>query len=235
MSDDEFEPWIGRLGKDRLTRNPITYRARIIRATNRARGGATATPYRNRFTGSRMGRGSGAARLLTSHDRWQAFRHRRVVIKSRIVGLKGKGLAGPNAHIRYLQRDGTTREGNPGELYDAKHDTADGKAFLRHTANDRHQFRFIVSAEDAHEYEDLRPLTRRLMSRMEEDLGTPLEWVAVDHFNTAHPHTHIILRGKDEHGADLIIAREYLTRGMRERAVEIVSLGSGPIDVRGAI
>jgi type IV secretory pathway VirD2 relaxase len=66
----------------------------------------------------------------------------------------------------------------------------DGKAFLEKGAEDRHQFRFIVSPEDGDRYEDLKPLTRRLMARMEEDLGTKLDWVAVDHFNTGHPHTY---------------------------------------------
>src|SRR3546814_15459068 len=66
------------------------------------------------------------------------------------------------------------------------------------------------------------------MTRMEEDLGTKLDWVAVDHFNTGHPHTHIILRGRDEKGADLIIARAYLSHGLRERACELVDLDTGP-------
>ena len=85
-----------------------------------------------------------------------------------------------------------------------------------------------MSAEDGAEYEDLKPLVRRLMDRMEEDLGTKLDWVAVDHHNTGHPHTHIILRGRDELDHDLIIAREYVTHGMRERAAEIVTLDLGP-------
>src|SRR3546814_13285431 len=68
---------------------------------------------------------------------------------------------------------------------------------------------------DGADYEDLKPLTRRLMTRMEEDLGTKLDWVAVDHFNTGHHHTHIILRGRDEKGADLIIARDYISHGLR--------------------
>lgn len=66
------------------------------------------------------------------------------------------------------------------------------------------------------------------MAQMEEDLGARLDWVAVDHFNTGHPHTHIILRGKDERGADLIIARDYISTGLRERAAELVSLDLGP-------
>jgi type IV secretory pathway VirD2 relaxase len=88
--------------------------------------------------------------------------------------------------------------------------------------------RFIVSPEDAIEYQELKDFTRRLMRRMAEDLDTTLDWVAVDHYNTGHPHSHIVLRGKDERGADLIIAREYLSQGMRERAAEIVTLDLGP-------
>jgi type IV secretory pathway VirD2 relaxase len=66
------------------------------------------------------------------------------------------------------------------------------------------------------------------MTQMEEDLGTKLEWVAVDHYNTGHPHSHIILRGKDDRGQDLVIAREYITKGLRERAAELVTLDLGP-------
>src|SRR3546814_4051825 len=66
------------------------------------------------------------------------------------------------------------------------------------------------------------------MTRMEEDLGTKLDWVAVDHFNTGHPHTHIIVRGRDDRGKDLIIARDYISHGLRERACELVDLDLGP-------
>ncbi|WP_448140409.1 DUF3363 domain-containing protein [Sphingopyxis fribergensis] len=63
---------------------------------------------------------------------------------------------------------------------------------------------------------------------VEDDLGTSLDWVAVDHFNTGHPHTHIIVRGKDDQGRDLIIARDYMSHGLRERACELVDLDLGP-------
>ena len=127
-----------------------------------------------------------------------------------------------------IQRDGVTRDGQPGELYSAERDRADGKAFIERSTGDRHQFRFIVAPEDGAEYDDLRPFVRRLMTQMEEDLGTRLEWVAVDHYNTGHPHSHIILRGKDDRGRDLVIAREYITKGLRERAAELVTLDLGP-------
>jgi type IV secretory pathway VirD2 relaxase len=63
---------------------------------------------------------------------------------------------------------------------------------------------------------------------MEEDLGTKLDWVAVDHFNTGHPHSHVVIRGKDDLGKDLIIAQDYITDGVRLRAQERATLELGP-------
>src|SRR5690606_26511850 len=116
---------------------------------------------------------------------------------------------------------------DPGELYDARGDVADGRTFLDRADGDRHQFRFIVSPEDGAQYEDLKSVTRRLMSQMETDLGTKLDWVAVDHFNTGHPHTHILVRGKDDNDKGRVIARSYITDGIRERASDIVSFDLG--------
>jgi len=149
-------------------------------------------------------------------------------VKASLIRLAGKGGRAARAHMRYVQRDGVTREGSPGELYGPENDRADGKEFLERTAGDRHQFRFIVSAEDGAEYPDLKPYVRRLMTQLEQDLGTRLDWVAVDHFNTERPHTHIVLRGVDDRGDNLIIAREYIAHGLRERASELVTLDLGP-------
>jgi len=44
---------------------------------------------------------------------------------------------------------------------------------------------------------------------MESDLDTPLDWIAVDHHNTGHPHTHIIVRGVTGDGKILNIAGDY--------------------------
>jgi len=226
-SEDDFELRLGRM-RAKGGRRSRKFLHRVLAAANLARGGALILGRRRGFTGSRIGRGAGVGRVLSSRDRYAAFRQRRVIIKSRIVRLAGKGMAGASAHLRYVERDGTTRDGQRGQLYGAEADKVDGKAFLDRQAGDRHQFRFIVSPEDGGEYDDLKPLTRRLMARMEEDLGTSLDWVAVDHYNTGHPHTHIIVRGKDGSGKDLIIARDYIAHGMRERACELVDLDLGP-------
>jgi type IV secretory pathway VirD2 relaxase len=227
FSEDDFEPRLGRI-RAKGGKQGRKFLSKVLAAANLARGGAGSQGRRVRFDGSRIGRGSGVGRVLGSRDRYAAFRARRVIIKSRIVRLAGKEFAAARAHMRYVERDGTTRDGGRGQLYGAEADKVDGKAWLDRAEGDRHQFRFIVSPEDGAEYDDLKDLTRRLMARMEEDLGTKLDWVAVDHFNTGHPHTHIILRGKDDRGKDLIIAREYITQGMRERAAELIDLDLGP-------
>lgn len=223
MRDDDFEPRLGKIG-NRQSRRGRNYLQRVLHASALAGSRSVARA----FSGSRIGRGSGVGRILASRDKYAALRSRRVIVKSRIVKLAGKGLAAAKAHLRYIQRDGVTRDGQPGQLYDAEREGADGKVFLERGDGDRHQFRFIVSAEDGAEYEDLKPFVRRLMAQMETDLGTKLDWVAADHFNTGHPHTHILLRGKNDKGEDLIIARDYISQGMRERAAEIVAFDLGP-------
>src|SRR3546814_594830 len=203
--DDDFRPRFGKI-RARGGKRGRRYLHQVLRAV--ALAGTRSSSSHGSFYGNRIGRGSGVGRVLASRDRYAAFRVRRVIVKSRIVKLKGQGLKAARLHLRYIQRDGVTREGMPGELYDADSDRADGKAFLERADGDRHQFRFIVSAEDAAEYDELKGFTRRLMKQMEEDLGTRLDWVAVDHYNTGHPHTHIVLRGKDDRGKDLVIRSE---------------------------
>lgn len=223
--DDDFEPRLGRIRSTRGGRS-ARYLQGVLRGVARSTGSVKSRG--SRFDGSRIGRGSGVGRVLHARDRHAAFRARRVIVQARLIRLKATGANAARLHLRYLERDGVTREGLPGELYDAKQDRAEGRDFVQRTEGDRHQFRFIVSPEDGAAYDDLKPFVRRLMEQMEKDLGTQLDWVAVDHYNTAHPHTHIVLRGKDDKGDDLIIAREYIAHGMRERAAEIVSLDLGP-------
>jgi type IV secretory pathway VirD2 relaxase len=234
---DDFELWLGRIS-DRGGGARDRFANRVIRSANLAGGlrhpGASS---RGRFDGSRIGRGAGVGRVLASGTRAGDRYARRAIVKASIVRLGPKGLARATAHMRYLQRDGTTRTGERGSLYSAEQDIAEGKAFVERGGSDRHQFRFIVAPEDGSEYEDLKPLVRRLMTQAEKDLGTRLDWVAVDHFNTGHPHAHVIVRGKDDKGKDLIIAREYISQGLRERAAELVNLDLGPrseLEVRRA-
>ena len=173
---------------------------------------------------SRFGRGGKAIRTLRMNAT-----ARRVVVKARVVRHKGtKFRSAPLAkHLGYLKREGVTRDGEDARLFDARGDDADAKSFAARCEEDRHHFRFIVSPEDAPQMADLKGFTRKLMKQAERDLSTRLDWVAVDHWNTDNPHIHVLVRGKLANGKDLVIGRDYISRGFRLRASELVSLELG--------
>src|SRR5712692_3054991 len=58
---------------------------------------------------------------------------------------------------------------------------------------------------------------------MERDLGTRLEWVAIDHYNTDNPHVHLLVRGRDARGQALQIHPDYLKEGMRRRSQDLAT------------
>src|SRR5712691_11611547 len=185
------------------------------------------------------GRGATTAQTVKDRSAWSRdgsgvrTRSRRVAVKARVVKLnpqrgaaRGRQFVSAkavDARLRYLERDGVTKDGAKGQVYSAERDVEHGRAFLARGRDDRHQFRFIVSSEDGVELSDLRATTRDLMQEMEADLGTKLDWIAVDHHNTGHPHSHILVRGVTEDGKILNIAGDYIAYGIRERASEIVT------------
>jgi type IV secretory pathway VirD2 relaxase len=224
-----------------IRRRPASFLGEVHQAIRRAGGNPDRPGWAGKGGGRFNARGRGAATALTLKDRsaWSRdasgvrTRVRRVAVKARVVKLnpqrgaaRGRQFVSAkavDAHLRYLERDGVTKDGAKGQVYSAERDVEDGRAFLDRGRDDRHQFRFIVSAEDGAELSDPRETTRDLMKQMEADLGTKLDWIAVDHHNTGHPHTHIIVRGITDDGKTLNIAGDYIAYGIRERASEIVT------------
>lgn len=212
------KPRAGLAGGHRFT-------SQVLKATQKAAGGVRPRFARPSKRGAEAGRGRAVARLLAGAG---GARDRRVVVKVRLVVLARAAPGSTAAHLRYIQRDGVTPEGEPGHAYGRTTDQADAEEFEARGRGDRHQFRFIVSPEDAVDLGDLRAFTRDLMGRMEADLGTRLDWVAVDHFDTDNSHSHVVLRGVDDRGRDLVIARDYIAHGMRRRASLLATELLGP-------
>ena len=121
-------------------------------------------------------------------------------------------------HAAYLQREGVGIDGKSGVGYSASEYNISLKDEVAGWTNDRHHFRWIVSAENAAEIPSLTQYTRDLMGQVEKDLGTKLDWLAVNHFNSGTFHTHVLIRGTDDRGQDLVIARDYLSYSLRNRA-----------------
>jgi type IV secretory pathway VirD2 relaxase len=127
------------------------------------------------------------------------------------------------AHGRYVARESATREGDPKAVgFDGRGESIDFAERLEgwQKAGDERLWKLIVSPEFG-DRADLKQLTRDLVARMESDLGTPLEWVAVAHYNTEHPHVHMALRGVGAEGRAFRLSRDYIKHGIREIAEDL--------------
>ena len=222
--DDDLHIRLGRIrergrGSGRRAKPFI---AQALVAAEKAGGIHPRSPGRS--SRSAFGRGRSAS---LAASRFMSDRTRHVTVKARVVRQRARG-APLRTHLAYLRRDGVTRDGAAGRMFDADRDDADHRAFAEHCEGDRHHFRFIVSPEDAEQLSDLKSFTRELMAQAERDLGTRLDWIGVDHWNTDNPHVHVIVRGKSDDGHDLVIARDYISQGMRARAAHLATLELGP-------
>ncbi|MBQ1560920.1 DUF3363 domain-containing protein [Caulobacter sp.] len=219
--DEDFLLRPGRVGAERPGRG-ASFLGQVRRALEAA---GDAGPGARRGGVRRAGAGRGAGRGVGAEGAG-----RRVVVKARVVRQSGaRYRAAPLArHIAYLQREGVSRDDAAPRMFDARGEAADVAAFADRCRDDRHHFRFIVSPEDAADLADLRAYCRDLMGRAEQDLGTRLDWVAIDHWNTDNPHLHVLVRGRGDDGKDLVIARDYVAGGLRRRAQDLATLELGP-------
>ena len=138
----------------------------------------------------------------------------------RVMYAKNATAGQWRAHGRYVARESATRDGDFKAVgFDSRGESIDIAERLEgwQKAGDERLWKLIVSPEFG-DRTDLERLTRELVARMESDLGTPLEWVAVAHFNTEHPHVHMALRGVGAKGQAFRLSRDCIKQGIREIA-----------------
>jgi type IV secretory pathway VirD2 relaxase len=167
-----------------------------------------------RMSGVRKGRVAGFGTAAT-HAR--PYSQRCAV---RVLYSKNTSKGQWRAHGRYVARESATHEGDPRAVgFSTSKEGIDIATRLEdwQIASDERMWKLIVSPEFGDRV-DLRRLTRDLMSEMETDLGTPLEWIASAHYNTEHPHVHIALRGVGAEGHPVRLSRDYVRGGIREIA-----------------
>src|SRR6516165_3101734 len=147
----------------------------------------------------------------------------------RVTYAKNKNQGQWKAHGHYIARDTATQGGDPSRAgFDATRTDLNIASVLDswQRAGDERLFKVIVSPEFG-ERLNLQDHTRKLIQCMQKDLRTRLEWVAAVHFNTEHPHVHIALRGKDQNGCALVIARDYIRSGIRSHAENLATKALG--------
>jgi type IV secretory pathway VirD2 relaxase len=159
-------------------------------------------------------------------------RQQRVIVKTLLARHKaGKARGSLTRHASYLGRDSASADGKPGVFYDASRTDVSAKQEVPAWAEDRHHFRIIISPERGGDIPDMTAYVREVMQRVQKDLasegsidaGSKLQWFAINHHNTDNPHAHVMLRGKQANGQDLVIPRAYLAHGMRGRACEVAT------------
>ncbi|BDB13375.1 DUF3363 domain-containing protein [Acidithiobacillus ferrooxidans] len=149
---------------------------------------------------------------------------RRCMVKVNYVANKKAGQWA--AHGRYLEREGAQKEGEIGKGFNANGDEVSLSSEMHkwQMEGDQRLFKIVVSPEDGDRLQ-MKEYTREFMARLGQHIGkgdapgTGLEWAAIDHYNTGHPHTHVVLRGKD----NLQIAPDLIRNGMRKIAEEIAT------------
>jgi type IV secretory pathway VirD2 relaxase len=127
------------------------------------------------------------------------------------------------AHGRYIARESATHERGPKDVgFDSSGESIDIAARLEgwQKASDERLWKMIVSPEFG-DRADLKRLACDLILRMEKDLGSPLEWVGVAHYNTEHPHLHLALRGVEAEGQPIRLSRDYVRKGIRDIAEDL--------------
>lgn len=162
------------------------------------------------------------APTIMGRGRWAYVRpaaasQQRVTVKTKI-----QPAAKAAAHARYLEKRAAGLDGQDARGFTATGDDVDPKGLAEEWSEDRHHFQTIISPERGDRL-DMRRYVRDVMARYERDLGSRLTWCAVIHYDTGRPHAHVLIRGRDDRGGDLVIDREYIRHGMRTRAMEVAT------------
>ncbi|MGC9217754.1 relaxase/mobilization nuclease domain-containing protein, partial [Acidithiobacillus sp.] len=124
------------------------------------------------------------------------------------------------AHGRYIEREGTQKDGSKAIAFGSgveKYGSMDS-ALKEWAAKDTATFKAVISPEFG-ERCDMRKLAEDYMRQVQKELKTDLEWCAVVHYNTGHPHVHLLIRGKDDQGKNMKISPDWLktrARGIAE-------------------
>jgi type IV secretory pathway VirD2 relaxase len=169
---------------------------------------------------------SGGASRGTSGSRTRKVHCQRCAVRITYSSNRIRGQWA--AHGRYLARESATKQADRKlSGFSTERDRIELAQTLSdwQKAGDPRVFKFILSPEFG-ERLDLEQLTRELLSRMQRDLGRRLEWAAVAHFNTGHPHVHLVLRGRTDAGP-LELERDYIKHGIRQHAENLCTTQLG--------
>ena len=109
----------------------------------------------------------------------------------------------------YLVREGTERDGSRAKLYGTDLETYKQNMVEKN-------FRIFLSPQS--DKVDLTDLTKRFITKLELQTGYKLYWQAANHYNTGHPHAHLLINGIDKNGKEITFPKDIVKTFMRETA-----------------
>src|SRR3954470_21490190 len=149
-------------------------------------------------------------------------RSSRLSMQRTVVKLSYHPLSGISGLVKYAAHEGPDQDDSEQEPvlgFSETSDAVDGHAvttvWVR--ANDPRYFHLIVSPENGDKIANTRPMIRAGMARIQKDWGIGVPWIAYQHDRDndgAGRHVHIIMRGVDRNGDELLIAPSYVRDGL---------------------
>jgi len=119
---------------------------------------------------------------------------------------------------KYLTREGTDRDGNAAQLFGTDLDEYKKNMVGKN-------FRIFLSPESLDV--DTKELAEQFVKKLEKQTGYKFYWQGACHFNTAHPHAHLLINGIDKQGREVNIPRDIVKTFMRETARDLCTAQAG--------
>ena len=102
----------------------------------------------------------------------------------------GRGAASLRAHVSYIRRQGSGKNGERPEPFG----NAEKGELTKGTESNLRHYRLVISPETPEDF-PLATLAKKLIQRVERDTGYSLSWTATVHENTEHAHIHLVIGG----------------------------------------
>ncbi|GMO16009.1 MAG: hypothetical protein Pg6A_02250 [Termitinemataceae bacterium] len=113
---------------------------------------------------------------------------------------------------KYLTREGTDIDGGQARLFGT-----DTEEYAKNM--DAKNFRIFLSPQSGDA--NLKAMAEKFIDRLELQTGYKLFWQGACHYNTAHPHAHLLINGIDKNGREVKFPRDVIKTFMREAARDI--------------
>jgi len=119
---------------------------------------------------------------------------------------------------KYLVLEGKGVDGKSPELFGT-----DMEEYLENMTGKNYRIFLSPQSDKA----DLKELAERFIAKLEKQTGYQLYWQGACHYDTAHPHTHLLINGVDKSGREIDFPPDIVKTFMRETARDLCTLQLG--------